>query len=530
TGTNYANTAQGLISAINNAGLGLNASFVTATQAGTGAVNAAQAANVMGGGGTDTGIEISGTGVGAGSNGAGQVGALTVNSSIDTLGGTLNVTGIDGKTHNIAMGTANSTDTIAHLAATINADNYGVTASVDSTGKILTFTSANSATTVTATALTDGLHTASAVTLTPVGIAAGAGGSIGTIATTNATDLMTGTITVNGVNGTNKTFTLGVAGSTDTIDDLAATINAFEADNGTNFGITATVALNKTITLTANASGSSVPSIVAGAGINAPAAYQAAVIPTADSLLGTPTATGTANATTLGTVTGNATGNGTLTLGSNAIAVTSGETIAQLAAAINAGQYGVTATLNSGSTIMTLTTANAAMTPVTDTAAGNALTAMNGTASEYYSVGITGNVTDTSTNGGTWNVGLNADTNGSGGVATMGYSDAAGISLTGTDLLNQTDAEVALTSLNAAITDVAAQDGYIGAQINTLNSISLVMSTQQENVVSAQNAVQATDYAAATSNMSKYEILSQTGIAALAQANSVQQEVTKLLQ
>jgi len=28
----------------------------------------------------------------------------------------------------------------------------------------------------------------------------------------------------------------------------------------------------------------------------------------------------------------------------------------------------------------------------------------------------------------------------------------------------------------------------------------------------------------------KYEILSQTGIAALAQANSVQQEVTKLLQ
>jgi hypothetical protein len=34
---------------------------------------------------------------------------------------------------------------------------------------------------------------------------------------------------------------------------------------------------------------------------------------------------------------------------------------------------------------------------------------------------------------------------------------------------------------------------------------------------------QATDYASATSSMSKFEILSQTGIAALAQANSVQQ-------
>jgi flagellin len=102
--------------------------------------------------------------------------------------------------------------------------------------------------------------------------------------------------------------------------------------------------------------------------------------------------------------------------------------------------------------------------------------------------------------------------------------------LSTTDLSTQGNAQNAESVLNNAITYVAAQDGYIGAQINTLNAISQVMSTQQENVVSAQNAVQATDYAAATSNMSKYEILSQTGIAALAQANQVQQEVTKLLQ
>jgi len=102
--------------------------------------------------------------------------------------------------------------------------------------------------------------------------------------------------------------------------------------------------------------------------------------------------------------------------------------------------------------------------------------------------------------------------------------------LSNTNLTTQGDAQNAESVLNNAITLVAAQDGYIGAQINTLNAISQVMSTQQENVVSAQNALQATDYASATSNMSKYEILSQTGIAALAQANQVQQEVTKLLQ
>ena len=120
-------------------------------------------------------------------------------------------------------------------------------------------------------------------------------------------------------------------------------------------------------------------------------------------------------------------------------------------------------------------------------------------------------------------------------TATISYSASAGQDLTGTltgttVAKAQTASQTVLTNLNAAITDVAAQDGYVGAQINTLNSASSVLTTQQENVESAQNAVQATDYASATSAMSKYEILSQTGISALAQANSVQQEVTKLLQ
>jgi flagellin len=120
--------------------------------------------------------------------------------------------------------------------------------------------------------------------------------------------------------------------------------------------------------------------------------------------------------------------------------------------------------------------------------------------------------------------------NNSGGIATISYSATGHGSLAGTNLLNQGSAETALTSLNSTIANVAAQDGYIGAQINTLNAVSSVLSTQKENVQAAQNAVQATDYAQASSNMSKYQILSQTGISALAQANSTQQEVLKLLQ
>src|SRR4051812_22586178 len=119
-------------------------------------------------------------------------------------------------------------------------------------------------------------------------------------------------------------------------------------------------------------------------------------------------------------------------------------------------------------------------------------------------------------------------------TTTIGYKFAAGgdksANLATTDLTSQVNAQTALSVINSAITDVSSMDGYLGAAINTLNAISQVMTTQQENIVAAQDAIQATDYAAATSNMSKFEILSQTGIAALAQANSIQQQVTKLLQ
>ena len=227
-----------------------------------------------------------------------------------------------------------------------------------------------------------------------------------------------------------------------------------------------------------------------------------------------------------------------------------------LAKTIDSGDYGVTATYNQTTKNIVFTSSNSALgaagavtfvpsagngdqTDATGTLTYGVASPVT-TAQDYYSLGISssGGIVDqttavisgTTTYGGTTNTGITADTTATGGIATISYSDSGGESLTGTNLLDQTSAQTVLTDLNLAISDVASLDGYIGAQINTLNSISQVMSTQQENVLSAQNAIQATDYASATSNMSKYEILSQTGIAALAQANSVQQEVTKLLQ
>ena len=133
-----------------------------------------------------------------------------------------------------------------------------------------------------------------------------------------------------------------------------------------------------------------------------------------------------------------------------------------------------------------------------------------------------------------------------GPTGTTNTFDTSGISLTdsssaapgaGADFtkanvsqLTATNASTILTTVTAAIADVAYQRGTLGADINQLTSASNVASSESVNLTSAEQNIRATDYGQAASHLSKYQILSQTGISALAQANSVQQEVLKLLQ
>ncbi len=206
-----------------------------------------------------------------------------------------------------------------------------------------------------------------------------------------------------------------------------------------------------------------------------------------------------------------------------------GAKVQDLVAAINGAGLGVSASLSTNADATGATGAVGLETGIM--LSGNVSYASGGTANASSGVVLSGSDIEDAVAGGGAQTAPSTPTSHS-GIATISYNSVSdtNVNLATTDLSNQTDAEAALTKLNTAISDVAAQDGYIGAQINTLSAVSSVLSTQSENVQSAQNAVQATDYASASSNMSKYEILSQTGISALAQANSVQQEVTKLLQ
>jgi flagellin len=98
------------------------------------------------------------------------------------------------------------------------------------------------------------------------------------------------------------------------------------------------------------------------------------------------------------------------------------------------------------------------------------------------------------------------------------------------NLSSAVGATAALTVINTAISDVAAMRGTIGAGINRLNSATNVINTQVQNLTSAQSSIQDADVGQVVANMSKYQVLEQTGISALAQSNSNEQAVLKLLQ
>jgi flagellin len=182
---------------------------------------------------------------------------------------------------------------------------------------------------------------------------------------------------------------------------------------------------------------------------------------------------------------------------------------------------------------LSVTSSNATQTPQSASAV-NIFTS-DGTSTGSYNYSVTaGTLTES-------NVGSSDSSSAAGSqvTATVGSTvydggtsagAGAGTSLTGTSLNSQGDAEAALQTVTDAINAVAYQRGQVGANINTLTAASNIASAEQTNVESAQNTITATDYAAATSNMSKFEILTQTGISALAQANSTEQMVTKLLQ
>jgi len=84
--------------------------------------------------------------------------------------------------------------------------------------------------------------------------------------------------------------------------------------------------------------------------------------------------------------------------------------------------------------------------------------------------------------------------------------------------------------VDKAITKLNGYRGEIGSTQNQVESAVRNLMTQSTNVKAAESIIRDVDYAKESANFNKQNIISQAGSYAISQANSVQQNVLKLLQ
>ena len=94
----------------------------------------------------------------------------------------------------------------------------------------------------------------------------------------------------------------------------------------------------------------------------------------------------------------------------------------------------------------------------------------------------------------------------------------------------QADAETAIATMDTGIKAVDGLRATLGAAQNKLESSVRNISVTQVNVSAAESQIRDVDFASESATFAKHNILAQSGSYAMSQANSVQQNVLRLLQ
>ena len=122
--------------------------------------------------------------------------------------------------------------------------------------------------------------------------------------------------------------------------------------------------------------------------------------------------------------------------------------------------------------------------------------------------------------------------NGADGIigGTIGAADGTTLGVAGLSVDTDTNAQAAVT----AITDAVAELGQAQATVGTIqNRLQFAMALAQAQIVSnkaAESRIRDANIAEESANLTRYSILTQSGIAALAQANAQSGAVLRLLQ
>jgi flagellin len=97
-------------------------------------------------------------------------------------------------------------------------------------------------------------------------------------------------------------------------------------------------------------------------------------------------------------------------------------------------------------------------------------------------------------------------------------------------IANPTAASGAIDLVDAALNSIASQRAVIGAGINRLTYAADNLSNISQNTSESRSRILDTDYAQATTELARTQIIQQASTAVLAQANAQPQSVLKLLQ
>ena len=132
-------------------------------------------------------------------------------------------------------------------------------------------------------------------------------------------------------------------------------------------------------------------------------------------------------------------------------------------------------------------------------------------------------------------VGANgADTKITIAIGKMTASSSAGVagtltSISASSINSGASASSAITSLDTALAAIANQRAAIGATMNQLTYAADNLTNVSQNTTDSRSRILDTDYATATTNLSRTQIISQAATAMLAQANQQSQTVLSLL-
>jgi len=111
----------------------------------------------------------------------------------------------------------------------------------------------------------------------------------------------------------------------------------------------------------------------------------------------------------------------------------------------------------------------------------------------------------------------------------LGDLSASNLSLSSDNLNTNSDAATALGHISAAIATISSWRGDLGAIQARLETTINTLSVSSENIQAAESRIRDADIATEVVNLTKYQILQQSGTSALAQANASAQNVLALL-